>query len=172
VSVNLARISIILGDDSGVTASLPHYLTIDDAQTHAQSIAEAQTLASLVDALTGAYILNVLAGDYVGDPGGWKSGPVAGYRLAAAAVFQFGCVAGTCKWGIAIPAFLRSKMTGNHVNTSDPDVVAYVNHITANTGPYRYSTIGGVLLNSLSSTFRSTRTHSHASSRESSSVIA
>jgi len=165
MAVNASRISPVLRDASGVTASMPFYLTIDVGQSLSQIITEAQTLVTLINALTDAQIVTVGCGAYVPLLGGWNSAPIGACRCSNVAVFSFGCVTGSCIWPIPMPAIKASKTIAGFLNLADSDVQAFYNHVKANTGSYRYTTNGGVQLNSLAWTFLGRRGYRAQTSR-------
>lgn len=153
MAVQNAIHTITLQDADGDQASLPLYVTYDDATATLASIAAymAARCADL-DAITDAQIVKQSFLLQTALPGGLKGAPVAGSDVERTGLITFNLLTPSGKaYGMDIPGFKASKFTGDAINLGDADVTTWTTNIMSLAGTMKH-------LNDLwSSTFTSVR---------------
>lgn len=121
-------VSISLTDSDGDTNSAPFYL--DTTYTLAEYEGFGQQIAALVDSTSDSKIDAINLTLSIALPGGLKANAVANSENQKGANLAFN-TATRYKHTLRIPALTPAKFSGKSVNTSDADVTALVNAMTA-----------------------------------------
>lgn len=120
------HLSYKLLDKLGVEVSTPIYVKIDDSQTIATAISEANLLGQAIDPITDSQILETRL-TFVGTPvSGAKSAPASTAENERTGLFNFSQSAGPYRFGVDIPGFADSKISSGKINLADADVASFL----------------------------------------------
>lgn len=146
-------------DKLGVRSSITMSVAFSDAVTLAQLDTAWSTMEGLLQLITGGSIQRgqVRFQQTVASPAAASADSVTSEN----AVFNFGITGTSHKQGIAIPAFLDTKLTTDgKPNLADTDVANFTSAVAAAiTGGGTYATPDGVSLTAVVDAFRSYRKH-------------
>lgn len=133
-----AQFSFRILDELGTKASMVVYALADPTKTIANLAADWETLAALIDAITGGQITGGEAKLITAPSGDEKVAPAAGSRVEQTGVFDYPAGTSGRLFGEAVPSIADAVLSGGAINLSDADVAAFVAAMTtptANTEP-------------------------------------
>lgn len=140
MAVQNAIHTITLQDADGDQASLPLYVTYDDATATLASIAAymAGRCADL-DAIVDAQIVKQSFLMQTALPGGLKGAPVAGSDVERTGLITFNLLTPSGKaYGMDIPGFKASKFSGDNINLVDADVATWITNMVSLAGTMKH----------------------------------
>lgn len=140
MTVQNAIHTITLQDADGDQASLPLYVTYDDATATLSSLAAymAARVADL-DAITDAQIVKQSLLLQNALPGGIKTSPVAGSDVERTGLITFNLLTPSGKaYGMDIPGFKSSKFSGDAINLADADVSTWTTNMISTSGTMKH----------------------------------
>jgi hypothetical protein len=157
----LYRFTITVVDDDAVKASTSQYVQIPEATTGTNIAATLVDWATAVSALSDGAVTRVEA-SLVIDPGtaGLPVTPGGSEEVSEYGEFQWSLTGTDMKWTSGIPALVEAAVSGNQMDTTNADVIAYTTLITGalfTTG--FFSDPKGIKITGRNATFLGTRKH-------------
>ena len=156
-----ARVSMTVQDELGTEAIIQAYVIADPAQTVTTQIASAATLVQAIAGICGGLNIRAEIAFYV-TPYVVGGTPVAGSRVEQTGIFAFNNLTNMRKYGMAIPSFISTGITGGHIDLTNGAVSSFIGQITNSSTPMESSneqfiTLWGGTLSSAILSFRKRR---------------
>lgn len=120
------QVSFSLIDFAGVRGSLLIDAAVDDTDTVAALITRFNALAPLVDAVTGARIVEQRFTLAPNLPNGLKAAAVAGADLEKTLLINFNATGNRYAYGVDIPGVNPAKLNGDRPDPTQADVAALI----------------------------------------------
>lgn len=124
-------VGIRLKDWLGIITSHQLFVSLSDATTVAQIIADVQTYCAVLDPVTDA--AGVVAHfELVFPSTGLKTSTSVNNELGNGALFSYGQANSPYKFSVLVPAMAEGKISASKVNLSDAAVIAYYTWLSTN----------------------------------------
>ena len=125
-----AVIGLQITDELGVKANSEFYIKMADDATVAELLADAQALATAVDATLDAKVTGITIGLPVA-PSSVKANPAPGSRVEQTAVVNFSNGDNTRKWAATFPGVKSAALSGTRLNLNYSPLKAVIDLIQA-----------------------------------------
>lgn len=163
------QFSFSLQDSEGVIAAETLYANADSTKLVSDLVTDYGTVLGLVEGITaGKVIHGRVSLQFGASTTGGR--PVAGVPIEQTALFTEGNASNSRSFGVDVPSFLTSKISGGRPNLADTEVAAFVSALDTPATDYEFTNNQFIALNGLRRAELSFRKHRRALTRLSSEV--